>query len=166
MARIRKSPVAVDVKAIGGKALQRKLNKLKANAGKKVVNNAVRDATRTILKPAVTQNLRTVSPGKFGTGRLKSLGGKVVRKKAVRGGGQFGWEVRTPTREKLKIKPDHAYYPAILEFGDSARGMEPQRMLRKARERTQKGINAFMNRHIRQGINQMVRKLGRSKALR
>lgn len=155
-----RSAKGVDISVIGVPALQRKLKRLRITAQKKIVRQALRTAAKTVVKPVADANIAAVSPGQAGTGALRRYGTRVRAQKARRRSGSFGVEVQTPTREQLNIDPGHAYYPAILEFGDSERGIEPKRMLRKAAEEARSAAILRIAQEIRRGIEAAASRIG------
>lgn len=105
----------VDISLIGDKELERKLRKLPPKVQKQVV----RPALVKVAKRA-RDDITAAMP--VDTGKLKSLGMKVVPIKRSRSGG-IGRLVQTPTKEELGIPNDSkSYYPAHVELGHSIKG--------------------------------------------
>jgi hypothetical protein len=155
----RKGGVSIDMSLLGVPQYQKKINELKRGVAKKIVKQALRQAAKRLLKPEIDTNIAQVSPGKGGTGRLRQARTIVRDRKFRKGSSNFGVEVRTPTREKLDIKPGDAYYPALLEYGSATIGITPRRMLRGARETKQSAIITFLRRTMGKFIDAEVRKL-------
>jgi len=145
--------LSVDLEILGASEARRRMKKLRIGAARNVVNKSLRQAAKRIMKPAIDANISTVSPGQFGTGRLKQL------KTRIRRYGKIGIRIQTPTREKLGIKPDEAYYPAILEVGLAEKGIEPKRMLRRARDQKSASVKTFLRRVMGKFIDAEVKKL-------
>lgn len=98
----------IDIRVLGDRELQRKLNRVVDKVQKKIVRHALREGGRPVLA-----NAQAKVP--TGEGRLKaSL--KLRARRARRG--EFGVEVRTGTRQELGIPASATgYYPASIEYG-------------------------------------------------
>ena len=151
---------------IGGKKqVIKNLNRLKLVYARNVVRNALEQAARRIREPAINANIATVSPGRFGTGKLKTLGAEThptSRKTAAKKSNKksVSWRVSTPSRAALGIKSMRgakppAYYPALLEVGGKTSGfrgvlyIEGQHMLKRARDQKAPRIRTFLRRTIK-----------------
>ena len=161
---------------IGGKKqLIKNLNRLKLNYARNVVRNALEQGAKRIIKPAIDANIATVSPGRFGTGKLKTLGTEVHRtgrKAATKKSDpkSVSWRVSTPSRAALGIKArrgekEPAYYPAILEVGGKASGFFPvhyiegQHMLKRARDQKNARFRIFLRRTIKKFTDAEIKRI-------
>lgn len=134
-------PNMIDIRLLGAKDLQRKLNRLELKTGKKIVRRALRKGGRPVLATAIAG-----CPVK--TGRLKK---SLVLKARKPHRGYFGVEVRTGTREELGIAPDDkSFYPASVEYGHGNVPAHPY--LRPAMDANRERAKGIITRHIRAGI--------------
>jgi len=155
----RRAPLSVDLSVLGVPELQKRVNSLSLTVAKTLVRKAMRGVLKKYLQPAINANIGQVSPGKFGTGRLKQLKTKIRIYKSKTG---FGAQIMTPTREKLGIHGDAAgYYPMVLEKGSSKLGMPPQNMLKRARDQKSAIVKQNLGKEIGNQIDTAVRKLGK-----
>jgi len=154
----RRAPLSVDLSILGVPGLQSRINSLTLTVGKTIVKKAMRLVAKKNLQPAINANIGQVSPGQFGTGRLKQLRTKI---RVVKSKGGVGVRISTPTREKLGIQGEAPYYPAILEVGLSKRGIEPQNMLKRARDQKSAVVKQNLGKEIGNQIDAAVKKLGK-----
>jgi hypothetical protein len=150
----------------GGKAINRRLNLLKINIARKIVNKALKQAAKRFIQPAVNAGIATVSPGKtierkvgHQPGLLKSKGTKVVKRS--RKSTDMGYLVVTPSRTDLNIQGDKPpYYPLLLEYG--WKGVDGKHFMRRARDQGARRAKTFLRRtilkFIEAEVDAMVRK--------
>lgn len=100
----------IDIRLLGSKKLQRKLDKLHSTVAGRVVRESIKDAMDPVRKLA--QRRAPVKSGRLRRSiRIASFRGR-------RNSGLIGAVVRTGTRRQLKIDPtDKYYYPSALEYG-------------------------------------------------
>lgn len=156
----KRQPLGVNIELIGVPGLQKKLLQLTLTVQKQITDKALKVAAKKHLKPAIDANLARVSPGDFGTGRLKTLRSNINRRK-IKSKRSVHRRVYTPSREKLGLQGEQAYYPFLLEKGSSARGMEPQNMLKQAGIQKSGITKSTIAKELIKGIDAKVRKLGR-----
>ena len=166
----RKAGVPIQLDVGGVKTVLKNLTRLKLNVGRRVVNQALGQATKRIIQPAVDANIASVSPGRFGTGRLKTLGTEVKRvgKKLKSGrvsSTSVRWMVITPSRTDLNIQSDRGYSPAILEVGGKVSGFAPvrvlegQHMLKRARDQKAPRFRTFVRRTIKKFMDAEIKRI-------
>ena len=155
---LRRPPIGIDISIIGVPGLEKKLNRLKLATSKTIVSKAARVAAKNSLKSSMDANLAAVASGPFNTGNLKRLKTNIrnISRKNKR---SVGIWIYSPSREKLKIKPDASYYPLLLERGHH--GVAPQNMFKKARDQKAKTTINRWGERIGVEIDRMVRKMGK-----
>lgn len=116
----------VDIRFIGDKELQRKLNRLDPEIQRRVLTESMAVAGEIVLKAA-----KANAPVRTGKHRDNIRMRKVNRKRGRNRG--IGVEVVSGTRKKLGISPDDKfYYPAALEFGAPSRNIAARPHMRPA----------------------------------
>ena len=132
----------VSIEVLGDKALQRKLKALPIALERKIVRKALRAAAKPVL--ATAKAMVPVESGKLQKGlKLRAL----TKQKR----GQFGVQVRTPTRDELGLPyAERYYYPAHLELGHGNVAGRP--FLRNALDSNRTTSTAIAAREIRAGI--------------
>ena len=156
----RKAGILVNLDIQGGKEINKRLNKLKLRLARQVVNRALAQGAKRIMQPAINAGISTVSPGRFGSGRLKTLNTEVF--KTSRKPSHMGFQIKTPSRTDLDIQGDHAYYPAILEVGGKTSGfrgaafIEGRHFMRNARDQKAGRLKTFLRRTILKFIDEEV----------
>ena len=96
----------IDIRVIGGRAAQKKLNRLENRMQTKVV----REATKRALKPVLLTALRKAPTGDSGLT-------KKYLKIATFRGKSAGAVVQTGTARQMGVSQSGYYYPAALEYG-------------------------------------------------
>lgn len=105
-------PIAVNVKFLGSRELERKLAKLEAKVQRSIVRKALRRIAATV-KPLMEAAIP------IDTGLLKSQGLRL--RAAKRSRTNLGVNIMTPSRKELGISSDSPYYyPAHVEFGHNS----------------------------------------------
>lgn len=166
----RRQGVVIDLQILGTNVVRRRLKKLKLSAGRNVVNKAIKMACKNVLKPTIDANINAISPGTYGRGRLKNNPTKVL--KISRKRKHMGYGIFTASREKLNIKPNEAYYPAIIEVGGKTSGYRPviyiegRHMLKNARNRKSAAVNNFLRKHMHMFIDEEIEKIKKRDAKR
>ena len=148
----------------GGKEINKRLNKLKLRLGRQVVDRALAQGSKRIMQPAINAGIATISPGRFGSGRLKYLNTEVIKfgKKEKGKAPTSRFMILTPSRTDLDIQGDHAYYPAILEVGGKTSGfrgisyVEGRHFMRNARDQKAGRLKTFLRRTILKFIDEEV----------
>lgn len=159
----RKAGVLIQLDIRGGEEINRRLNKLRLVLARKAINQALKEGTTRIMKPAIDAGISTVSPGRAGTGLFKNKGTKVV--KTSRRPAHMGYRVITPSRTDLNIQGDNEpYYPLLLEVG--WQGMEGRHFMRNARDQKSGALNKFLRRTILKFIDEQVARQGKRDAVR
>lgn len=150
--------VFIDIKVLGDKKLQKKLNRLTEKVQTVAMRKALRD-TAKMAKKRVDSNLAAVSPGEFGSGRLASLGSKVrARPPGTRTPkGLLRAFVVLPSRDQLNIEGDDPYYPAFLEYGNPPT-LDGRRMLRNALDSRKGALLRLLRNKLRKWIEVEARR--------
>ncbi len=155
----RKAGILVNLDIQGGKEINKRLNKLKLRLARQVVTRALAQGAKRIMQPAINAGIATVSPGRFGSGRLKTLNTEVIKVGKPK---TMLVQIKTPSRTDLDIQGDHAYYPAILEVGGKTSGfrgisyVEGRHFMRNARDQKAGRLKTFLRRTILKFIDEEV----------
>jgi hypothetical protein len=162
----RRAGVVLDFNFRGVKGVREKLIKFRLTTGRQVLRKAIKKAADQVLKPAIDAGIATVSPGIYGSGRMKQMGTKVVRTNKKPSSVQH--RVQTASRTDLNIQGDKkAYYPAIIEVGGKASGsfppkiIAPHRFMRRARDQSARRVKSNMRRSIPKLMDDAIRKLAK-----
>lgn len=136
-------PNVVDLSLIGDKQVAKALSKLAVKEQNKAMTKGLKAGGRLVQQ-------RAIANAPQDTGKLKS--GIEVRMRTRKGLKKA--EVRTKSREFFGIPADsNFYYPAIIEYGSTDRGIKPFAYMRKARESEEtRAIREVINA-LRRGLN-------------
>ena len=126
-----------DIKLLGDKKLQRKLNKMDKRVAGKVLKQSMKSAMEPVRELAARR-----APVR--TGKLR----KSIRTAVYSGRNFAGAVVRTGTRAQLGIEPgDSYYYPSALEYGTSK--IRPRSYMRSSLYDRRKMVLAAVGREIK-----------------
>lgn len=139
----------LEVKLLGDKELEMKLNSMVPKLQKKVLRPALRKVAKKIVLPQVRKNLASIRvTGKHTIPLSKNLRVAAVRRSRK----SFGVVIKTPERDKLGIKGRH-YYPSAIEFG--TRKVPAKPYLRSAIPQTKDEAFALLRKEVTTGLKKI-----------
>lgn len=159
------------IKVTGDKALKASFAELPAVSRARVLEPAIKKATRPIEAEIIALTPIQLPPysGQSPDVRLREVRLDIVKRKRTKGRSKkrqkwVGWFVQFPERYRLDIDPsDEHYYPAALEYGHGE--VPPVGMMRKAAARSQGKATEIIVREMKANIaNEFKRLFAKQKA--